>query len=162
MHKFIWKVLLSGASSDSVAGLMHLQDPSERHWASTSSLCPGSGCGGPKELSGESGTFSSSNYHDNYSDGVKCIWEITVEPDKVTWFSIIAFPMIVQWFTHAGRLRRQRRTSLVPPQWLCCFQTWCTESLKCSSKQKESISKRECLLSYLLGLKHQCVPQLFW
>lgn len=48
----------------------------------------GSGCGGPMELSGESGTFSSLNYPENYKNGMNCIWEITVEPDKVVhlWF----------------------------------------------------------------------------
>ncbi|XP_056135753.1 ovochymase [Lampris incognitus] len=51
-----------------------------------------SGCGGPRELSGESGTFSSWNYPSSYDNGRSCTWYITVDPDKVIhlWFENLA------------------------------------------------------------------------
>lgn len=52
---------------------------------------PDSRCGGPMELSGESGTFSSLNYPQNYKDGLDCMWQITVEPDKVVHLSFEDF-----------------------------------------------------------------------
>uniref|UniRef100_A0A3Q1JVK3 Ovochymase 2 n=1 Tax=Anabas testudineus TaxID=64144 RepID=A0A3Q1JVK3_ANATE len=50
------------------------------------------GCGGPQELSGESGTFTSWNYPSNYDNGKSCTWDITVDPDKVIhlWFEEFA------------------------------------------------------------------------
>ncbi|KAK5608458.1 hypothetical protein CRENBAI_025007, partial [Crenichthys baileyi] len=49
---------------------------------------PHSGCGGPQELTGESGTFVSWNYPSSYDNGKSCTWSITVDPDKVIhlWF----------------------------------------------------------------------------
>ncbi|XP_040002652.1 ovochymase-2 [Xiphias gladius] len=46
------------------------------------------GCGGPQELSGESGTFTSWNYPNSYDNGKSCTWHINVDPDKVIhlWF----------------------------------------------------------------------------
>lgn len=52
--------------------------------ASFFSSSTGSGCCTPVLLSGVSGNFSSANYPENYNNGVKSIWVITVEPDKVT------------------------------------------------------------------------------
>ncbi|XP_010795702.1 tolloid-like protein 2 [Notothenia coriiceps] len=51
-----------------------------------------SGCGGPQELSGESGTFTSYNYPNSYDNGKSCTWQITVDPDKVIqlWFEEFA------------------------------------------------------------------------
>ncbi|XP_068614175.1 ovochymase-2-like [Brachionichthys hirsutus] len=51
-----------------------------------------SGCGGPQQLSGESGTFTSWNYPNSYDNGKSCTWHITVEPDKVIhlWFEDFA------------------------------------------------------------------------
>ncbi|KAM4603345.1 ovochymase-2 [Polymixia lowei] len=51
-----------------------------------------SGCGGPQELSGESGTFTSWNYPSSYDNGRGCAWHITVDPDKVIqlWFEEFA------------------------------------------------------------------------
>ncbi|KAK2918846.1 hypothetical protein Q8A73_003217 [Channa argus] len=40
------------------------------------------GCGGPWELSGESGTFTSWNYSNRYNKGKSCTWDITVDPNK--------------------------------------------------------------------------------
>uniref|UniRef100_A0A672HRX5 Zgc:154142 n=1 Tax=Salarias fasciatus TaxID=181472 RepID=A0A672HRX5_SALFA len=61
------------------------------------SLCPSSpelvsGCGGPRDMSGESGTFSSWNYPNSYDNGKSCTWDITVDPDKVIhlWFEEFA------------------------------------------------------------------------
>lgn len=42
-----------------------------------------SGCGGPQELSEDSGTFTSGNYPSNYDNGKGCTWHISVHPDKV-------------------------------------------------------------------------------
>ncbi|XP_067441011.1 ovochymase-2 [Thunnus thynnus] len=52
----------------------------------------GPGCGGPQELSGESGTFTSLNYPSSYDNGKSCTWQITVDPDKVIhlWFEEFA------------------------------------------------------------------------
>uniref|UniRef100_A0A667YG15 Zgc:154142 n=1 Tax=Myripristis murdjan TaxID=586833 RepID=A0A667YG15_9TELE len=52
----------------------------------------GSGCGGPQELSGDSGTFTSWNYPYNYDNGHSCTWHITVDPRKVIhlWFEEFA------------------------------------------------------------------------
>ncbi|XP_053317572.1 ovochymase-2-like [Spea bombifrons] len=46
------------------------------------------GCGTIKHLSEPSGTFSSSNYPQNYDNSQTCMWEITVPEDKVVhlWF----------------------------------------------------------------------------
>uniref|UniRef100_A0A3Q1C976 Ovochymase 2 n=1 Tax=Amphiprion ocellaris TaxID=80972 RepID=A0A3Q1C976_AMPOC len=51
-----------------------------------------SGCGGPQELTGESGTFTSFNYPNSYDNGKSCTWQITVDPDKVIhlWFEEFA------------------------------------------------------------------------
>ncbi|KAJ0033684.1 hypothetical protein NQD34_000791, partial [Periophthalmus magnuspinnatus] len=51
-----------------------------------------SGCGGPQELSAESGTFTSWNYPNSYDNGISCSWHITVEPNKVIhlWFEEFA------------------------------------------------------------------------
>ncbi|XP_034043693.1 procollagen C-endopeptidase enhancer 1-like [Thalassophryne amazonica] len=51
-----------------------------------------SGCGGPQELSGESGTFTSWNYPSSYDNGKSCAWHITVNPGKVIhlWFEEFA------------------------------------------------------------------------
>eukprot|EP00066_Takifugu_rubripes_P022016 XP_011611282.1 PREDICTED: ovochymase-2-like [Takifugu rubripes] len=51
-----------------------------------------SGCGSPRDLSAESGTFSSVNYPNNYDNGKSCSWHITVDPDKVIhlWFEDFA------------------------------------------------------------------------
>ncbi|XP_053711283.1 tolloid-like protein 1 [Synchiropus splendidus] len=51
-----------------------------------------SGCGGPQELSGETGTFTSWNYPNSYDNGKSCSWHITVDPDKVIslWFEDFA------------------------------------------------------------------------
>ncbi|KAJ4944177.1 hypothetical protein JOQ06_012722 [Pogonophryne albipinna] len=51
-----------------------------------------SGCGGPQELSGESGAFTSFNYPNSYDNGKSCTWQITVDPDKVIqlWFEEFA------------------------------------------------------------------------
>ncbi|XP_058497545.1 ovochymase-2 [Solea solea] len=53
---------------------------------------PQSGCGGPRELLGESGTFTSWNHPSNYDNSKSCTWQITVEPDKVIhlWFEEFA------------------------------------------------------------------------
>ncbi|XP_034543236.1 ovochymase-2 [Notolabrus celidotus] len=53
---------------------------------------PDSGCGGPQELSGESGTFTSAYYPSSYDNGQSCTWHITVDPDKVIhlWFEEFA------------------------------------------------------------------------
>ncbi|XP_047430814.1 ovochymase-2 [Mugil cephalus] len=53
---------------------------------------PTSGCGGPRELSGESGTFTSWNYPNSYDNGKSCTWQITVDPGKVIhlWFEEFA------------------------------------------------------------------------
>ncbi|KAF0037285.1 hypothetical protein F2P81_010159 [Scophthalmus maximus] len=53
---------------------------------------PHSGCGGPQELSEESGTFTSWNYPNSYDNGKSCTWDITVDPDKVIhlWFEEFA------------------------------------------------------------------------
>uniref|UniRef100_A0A3P8X1I7 Zgc:154142 n=1 Tax=Cynoglossus semilaevis TaxID=244447 RepID=A0A3P8X1I7_CYNSE len=50
------------------------------------------GCGGPRELSEESGTFTSFNYPSSYDNGKSCTWHITVDPDKVVhlWFEEFA------------------------------------------------------------------------
>ncbi|XP_007562022.2 ovochymase-2 [Poecilia formosa] len=50
------------------------------------------GCGGPLELTGESGTFTSWNYPSSYDNGISCTWSITVDPDKVIhlWFEEFA------------------------------------------------------------------------
>lgn len=45
---------------------------------------PDSGCGGPQQLTGESGTFTSFNYPSSYDNGKSCTWDISVDPDKVT------------------------------------------------------------------------------
>ncbi|KAM7394398.1 hypothetical protein PAMP_021203 [Pampus punctatissimus] len=52
----------------------------------------GSGCDGPQELSGESGTFTSWNFPNSYENGKSCAWHITVDPDKVIhlWFEEFA------------------------------------------------------------------------
>ncbi|KAK7930543.1 hypothetical protein WMY93_006938 [Mugilogobius chulae] len=57
----------------------------------TGELLP-SGCGGPQELSSESGTFTSWNYPNSYDNGKSCSWHITVEPNKVIhlWFEEFA------------------------------------------------------------------------
>ncbi|XP_061536464.1 ovochymase-2 [Phycodurus eques] len=44
---------------------------------------PDSGCGGPQELTGASGTFTSRHYPSSYDNGRSCSWHITVDPDKV-------------------------------------------------------------------------------
>nr|XP_046272112.1 tolloid-like protein 2 [Scatophagus argus] len=51
-----------------------------------------SGCGGPQQLSGESGTFTSWNYPNSYDNGKSCAWHITVDPGKVIhlWFEEFA------------------------------------------------------------------------
>lgn len=51
-----------------------------------------SGCGGPQELSEESGTFTSPNYPNSYGNGKSCSWHITVDPNKVIhlWFEEFA------------------------------------------------------------------------
>uniref|UniRef100_A0A3B4TUR0 Zgc:154142 n=1 Tax=Seriola dumerili TaxID=41447 RepID=A0A3B4TUR0_SERDU len=51
-----------------------------------------SGCGGPQELSAESGTLTSWNYPSSYDNGKSCTWHITVDPDKVIhlWFEEFA------------------------------------------------------------------------
>ncbi|CAN9510288.1 unnamed protein product [Ophioblennius macclurei] len=51
-----------------------------------------SGCGGPRDMSGESGTFTSWNYPNSYDNGKSCTWDITVDPDKVIhlWFEDFA------------------------------------------------------------------------
>ncbi|KAM3623175.1 uncharacterized protein V6R79_007971 [Siganus canaliculatus] len=51
-----------------------------------------SGCGGPQELTGESGTFTSFNYPNSYDNGKSCVWDITVDPGKVIhlWFEEFA------------------------------------------------------------------------
>ncbi|XP_029008026.1 ovochymase-2 [Betta splendens] len=53
---------------------------------------PPSGCGGPRQLSGDSGTFTSWNYPNSYNNGKSCSWDITVDPDKVIhlWFEEFA------------------------------------------------------------------------
>uniref|UniRef100_A0A3Q2VHF8 Zgc:154142 n=1 Tax=Haplochromis burtoni TaxID=8153 RepID=A0A3Q2VHF8_HAPBU len=50
------------------------------------------GCGAHQELSGESGTFTSSNYPSSYDSGQSCAWHITVDPEKVIhlWFEEFA------------------------------------------------------------------------
>ncbi|XP_061778961.1 ovochymase-2 [Nerophis lumbriciformis] len=40
-------------------------------------------CGGPQELTAESGTFTSIHYPSSYDNGRSCAWHITVDPDKV-------------------------------------------------------------------------------
>ncbi|KAM8772707.1 ovochymase-2 [Acanthopagrus schlegelii] len=66
----------------------------ERGDPSTEGEVPGeeSGCGGPQELSLESGTFSSWNYPNSYDNGKTCTWHITVDPGKVihVWFDDFA------------------------------------------------------------------------
>ncbi|TDH16323.1 hypothetical protein EPR50_G00018550 [Perca flavescens] len=64
----------------------------EKADSSTHAEGPDSGCGGPLELSGESGTFTSFNYPSSYDNGKSCTWHITVEPDKVVqlWFEQFA------------------------------------------------------------------------
>ncbi|XP_017289814.1 cubilin [Kryptolebias marmoratus] len=51
-----------------------------------------SGCGGPQELTGDSGTFTSWNYPNSYDNGKSCTWSITVDPNKVIhlWFDEFA------------------------------------------------------------------------
>ncbi|KAG7250406.1 hypothetical protein CRUP_026288 [Coryphaenoides rupestris] len=51
-----------------------------------------SGCGGPRELSGESGTFTSWSFPSHYDNGRGCSWQITVAADKVIqlWFEEFA------------------------------------------------------------------------
>ncbi|KAM9792333.1 cubilin [Neosynchiropus ocellatus] len=51
-----------------------------------------SGCGGPQQLSGETGSFTSWNYPNSYDNGKSCSWHITVDPDKVIslWFEDFA------------------------------------------------------------------------
>ncbi|XP_051241548.1 ovochymase-2 [Dicentrarchus labrax] len=51
-----------------------------------------SGCGGPQEMSGESGTFTSWNYPNSYDNGKSCTWQITVDPNKLIhlWFEEFA------------------------------------------------------------------------
>ncbi|XP_054634056.1 ovochymase-2 [Dunckerocampus dactyliophorus] len=44
---------------------------------------PDSGCGGPQELTAESGTFTSIHHPSSYDNGRSCSWHITVDPDKV-------------------------------------------------------------------------------
>ncbi|XP_040043305.2 ovochymase-2 isoform X2 [Gasterosteus aculeatus] len=53
---------------------------------------PDSGCGGPQQLTGESGTFTSFNYPSSYDNGKSCTWDISVDPDKVIhlWFEEFA------------------------------------------------------------------------
>ncbi|XP_071359853.1 ovochymase-2 [Trachinotus anak] len=60
--------------------------------SSTHEEGPVSGCSGPRELSGESGTFTSWNYPSSYDNGKSCTWHITVDPDKVIhlWFEEFA------------------------------------------------------------------------
>uniref|UniRef100_A0A8C4GTC4 Zgc:154142 n=1 Tax=Dicentrarchus labrax TaxID=13489 RepID=A0A8C4GTC4_DICLA len=50
------------------------------------------GCGGPQEMSGESGTFTSWNYPNSYDNGKSCTWQITVDPNKLIhlWFEEFA------------------------------------------------------------------------
>ncbi|KAJ3614596.1 hypothetical protein NHX12_018167 [Muraenolepis orangiensis] len=52
----------------------------------------GSGCGGPQELSGDSGTFTSWIFPNHYDNGRGCSWQITVAADKVIqlWFEEFA------------------------------------------------------------------------
>ncbi|XP_031759056.1 ovochymase-2 [Xenopus tropicalis] len=47
------------------------------------------GCGTIQHLSGASGSFASLNYPSNYDDSKNCMWEITVEQNKVIhlWFA---------------------------------------------------------------------------
>uniref|UniRef100_A0A8C5G6K9 Ovochymase-2-like n=1 Tax=Gouania willdenowi TaxID=441366 RepID=A0A8C5G6K9_GOUWI len=53
---------------------------------------PTEGCGGPRDLLGESGTFTSWNYPSSYDNGQSCTWDITVDPNKVIqlWFEEFA------------------------------------------------------------------------
>ncbi|KAF7655501.1 hypothetical protein LDENG_00055110 [Lucifuga dentata] len=64
----------------------------EKNDSSTNEEVLDSGCGGPQELLGESGTFTSGNYPSSYVNGKSCIWHITVDPDKVIhlWFEEFA------------------------------------------------------------------------
>uniref|UniRef100_A0A665XBY8 Cubilin-like n=1 Tax=Echeneis naucrates TaxID=173247 RepID=A0A665XBY8_ECHNA len=64
----------------------------EKDNSSTHNEGPESGCGGPRELLGESGTFTSWNYPSSYDNGKSCTWHITVDPDKVIhlWFEEFA------------------------------------------------------------------------
>ncbi|XP_057698672.1 ovochymase [Corythoichthys intestinalis] len=58
----------------------------------SATLGPDSGCGGPQQLTGESGTFTSRFYPSSYDNGRSCSWHITVDPDKVIslWFEEFA------------------------------------------------------------------------
>ncbi|KAF3852521.1 hypothetical protein F7725_005876 [Dissostichus mawsoni] len=58
----------------------------------STTLTEGLRCGGPQELSGESGAFTSYNYPNSYDNGKSCTWQITVDPDKVIqlWFEEFA------------------------------------------------------------------------
>uniref|UniRef100_A0A3B4YSD3 Zgc:154142 n=1 Tax=Seriola lalandi dorsalis TaxID=1841481 RepID=A0A3B4YSD3_SERLL len=60
--------------------------------ADSSTHAEDSGCGGPQELSAESGTLTSWNYPSSYDNGKSCTWHITVDPDKVIhlWFEEFA------------------------------------------------------------------------
>ncbi|KAF7223607.1 tolloid-like protein 2 [Nothobranchius furzeri] len=53
---------------------------------------PLSGCGGSKEMTENSGTFTSWNYPNSYDNGKSCTWSITVDPNKVIhlWFEEFA------------------------------------------------------------------------
>uniref|UniRef100_A0A3Q2CBD6 Zgc:154142 n=1 Tax=Cyprinodon variegatus TaxID=28743 RepID=A0A3Q2CBD6_CYPVA len=64
----------------------------EKSDSSAHSEGPLSGCGGPQQMSGDSGTFTSWNYPSSYDNGKSCTWSITVDPDKVIhlWFEEFA------------------------------------------------------------------------
>ena len=45
--------------------------------------CVASGCGGPKDLDGTSGTVSSMGYPGSYSNNARCQWNIQVPVGKL-------------------------------------------------------------------------------
>ncbi|XP_066304568.1 enteropeptidase-like [Branchiostoma lanceolatum] len=52
-----------------------------------------SGCGGPGELKGPSGTFSSMNYPSAYTNNARCIWDIEVSPGMAIQLTFEAFDL---------------------------------------------------------------------
>ncbi|XP_056442205.1 ovochymase-2 [Gadus chalcogrammus] len=81
-------VLLTGAC----VGLVAIYFTEKNQGAPIGAEGLDSGCGGPQELSGDSGTFTSWHFPNHYDNGRGCSWQITVAADKVIqlWFEEFA------------------------------------------------------------------------
>ncbi|XP_061737042.1 ovochymase-2 [Nerophis ophidion] len=78
-----WLIFLFVVMTGVCVALVTLYFVEQEATSTTHQEGPDSGCGGPRELTAESGTFTSIHYPSSYDNGRSCTWHITVDPDKV-------------------------------------------------------------------------------